>query len=152
MSGWFFDSSALAKRYHPETGTEKVDQIVGTTGNRIFVSELVLIEMPSAFAIKVRTGLIGREDAQRALAQFGDDIAVGSFVIASIREAEFTLARALIERHAFDRRLRSLDAVQLAAALILWHHGRIEYFVASDRVLCDVAASEGLSVVNPEAF
>ena len=32
MAAYFFDSSALAKLYHPEIGTPVVDRIVGTAG------------------------------------------------------------------------------------------------------------------------
>jgi hypothetical protein len=46
--------------------------------------------------------------------------------------------------------LRSLDALQLASAIKLKRLGRLDYFVAADRVLCEVAALEGLAVINPD--
>ena len=143
MPGWFFDSSALAKRYHPEPGTERVDEIISGARNRICISRLTLIEMRSVFAIKARAGAIASADTQLFAARFQEDIALGRFDVFTIGEREFARAEDLLERHALDRRLRSLDAIQLSVAIGLWHHGGIEYFVASDRVLCDVAAREG---------
>jgi len=68
----------------------------------------------------------------------------------SIREAEFTTAEVLVERYAFDSRLRALDALQLAVALELWNQKLVDHFVAADAILCEIAALEGLSVINPE--
>jgi hypothetical protein len=48
----FFDSSALVKLYHPETGTSAVDQIANTAGNLIRISRLTVAKLTSAFAIK----------------------------------------------------------------------------------------------------
>ena len=67
-----------------------------------------------------------------------------------MREEEFALAQRLVERYAFDRRLRTLDEVQLEVAIGLRAQGLIETFVAADKVLYEVAALEGLSVLNPE--
>jgi predicted nucleic acid-binding protein len=55
----------------------------------------------------------------------------------------------LIEKYAFDRRLRALDALQLAVALELRNQGLIDHFVAADETLCQVAELEGFSVLNP---
>jgi len=146
----FFDSSALAKLYHSEIGTPTVDQLVRTTGNRVRISRLTVVEMSSVFAVKVRTQFISRDDAGVFLRQFRDDLVSGTWEVFAVREEEFALAQRLVERYAFDRRLRALDAVQLAVALGLRAHGLIEKFVAADKVLCEVAALEGLSVPNPE--
>jgi len=45
---------------------------------------------------------------------------------------EFALAESLIEQHAFDKPLRTLDAVQLAVALGLKSLGLMDHFVAAD--------------------
>jgi predicted nucleic acid-binding protein len=148
VASYFFDSSALAKRYHPEVGTPAVDKIVNAAGNEIRISRLTLVELPSVFAIKVRTHFISREDAHALLRQFREDILTNKFAVFAIREPEFAMAERLVEQYAFDMRLRALDALQLAVALRLRHQGRIDYFVAADNVLCEVAAMEGFSVLN----
>jgi len=44
----------------------------------------------------------------------------------------------------------TLDSLQLAVALDLREQGLIENFVAADKNLGEVAAAEGLSVLNPD--
>ncbi len=152
MAGHFFDSSALVKLYHPEAGTPAVDQIVNATDNLVLVSRLTLAEPTSAFAIKVRTQSINREDAELFLRQFRGDVAMGRLEVFSIGESEFTMAELLVERYAFESRLRALDALQLAVALELRNQKLVDHFVAADAILCEVARLEGFSVINPEQF
>ncbi len=146
MAGYFFDSSALVKLYHPEAGTPVVDQIVNTAGNQVRVSRLTVAELTSAFAIKVRTQSISREDAEFFLRQFPKrhrDWQARGFLY---RESEFTGTELLVERYAFDRRLRALDALQLAVALEL----RSWWMISSPLTRYFVRLLEGFSVINPE--
>lgn len=150
MAAYFFDTSALVKLYHPETGTSTVDQIVNSLGNSIRVSRLTVAELTSAFAIKVRTQSINRKDADAFLRQFRQDITSGRLEVFSVGEPEFTAAESLVERYAFELRLRALDALQLAVAAELRSQTLVDHFVAADAILCEVARLEGFSVVNPE--
>jgi predicted nucleic acid-binding protein len=150
LAGHFFDSSALVKLYHAEVGTAPVDQIVNTTGNLVRISRLSVAELTSAFAIKVRTRSISRRDADLFLRQFRGDVATVKLGVFSIAESEFAMAELLVERYAFDSRLRSLDALQLAVALELRNQKLLDYFVAADAILCEAAGQEGFSVINPE--
>jgi hypothetical protein len=62
-------------------------------------------------------------------------------------------AEHLLEKYAFDLRLRALDAldaIQIAVALGLRGQGLVDHFVAADKVFCEVAALEGFAVLNPE--
>jgi predicted nucleic acid-binding protein len=111
---------------------------------------LTIAELTSAFAIKVRTQSISREDADAFLRQFRRDITGGKLEVFSIGESEFTAAESLVERYAFDSRLRALDSLQLAVALELRNQDLVDQFVAADAVLCEVARSEGFAVINPE--
>jgi predicted nucleic acid-binding protein len=150
LAGYFFDSSALVKLYHPEAGTPAVDRIVNATGNLVRVSRLTVAELTSAFAIKVRTQSISREDANLFLREFRKDIAAGKLGVFSIGESEFATAELLVERYAFDSRLRALDALQLAVALELRNQMLVDHFVTADRILGEVAGLEGFSVITPE--
>ena len=143
MAGHFFDSSALVKLYHPEAGTPAVDQIVNAAGNLVRISRLTVAELTSAFAIKVRTQSINREDADLFLRLFRGDVATGKLEIFSVAESEFAMAELLVERYAFDLRLRALDALQLAVALELRNQKLVDHFVAADAILCEVAGLEG---------
>jgi uncharacterized protein len=150
LAGYFFDSSALVKLYHPEAGTPAVDQIVNDAGNVVRVSRLTVAELTSAFAIKVRTQSISQDDAGVFLRQFRRDIATRKLEVFSIGESAFTATELLVERYAFTSRLRALDALQLAVALELRNQKLVDQFVAADAILCEVARLEGFSVINPE--
>jgi predicted nucleic acid-binding protein len=108
------------------------------------------VELPSVFAIKVRTQFISREDARLLVRQFQEDIVAQKFLVTTIREPEFAVAERLLEQYAFDLRLRALDAIQIAVALGLKSQGLVDQFVAADKVLCEVASLEGFAVLNPE--
>jgi predicted nucleic acid-binding protein len=84
------------------------------------------------------------------LRQFREDIVSEKLEVISIGDPEFELAETLISRHAFDRRLRTLDALQIAVAIGLRDQNLIDCFVSADKVLCEVAAAEGFMVLNPE--
>ncbi|MCI0664301.1 MAG: type II toxin-antitoxin system VapC family toxin [Acidobacteria bacterium] len=63
MPIYFFDTSALAKHYHQDTGTPKVDRILAEQGSRHFISRLSAIEIQSVFASKVRNQVITDDPA-----------------------------------------------------------------------------------------
>lgn len=65
-------------------------------------------------------------------------------------DIHFKDAEHLIGKHSFTRRLRTLDALQLAVALDLASQTLLDHFVIADRALGEVAALEGLSVIDPE--
>lgn len=62
MSRYYFDTSALVKNYHFETGTQEVQRILAEVGSEFVISRLAAVEMLSAFAGKVRTGDISSAD------------------------------------------------------------------------------------------
>jgi hypothetical protein len=102
------------------------DQIVNAAGNVVRVSRLTVAELTSAFAIKVRTRSISRQDADLFLQQFRRDNASGKLEMFSIAETEFAKAESLVERYAFDRRLRApnLSAREAAERSPFRHRSR----------------------------
>lgn len=150
MARYFFDTSAFVKFYHAETGTLKVSAIFSELGREVRISSLGLLEVQSAFAMKVRTGVIDRQLAGQQRAALMLDIASGAVEVYSVTDIHFKEAERLIGRHSFTRRLRTLDALQLTVALDLANQALLDHFVIADRVLAEIAALEGLSVINPE--
>jgi len=150
LTDYFLDSSALTKLYHQESGTWQVQLIAASAGSRITISRLATVEIRSSFAIKVRNRVTTRPVGLDLLRRFQRDVLSKRFDVTQVSDADFDLAGTLVERYAFDHRLRSLDALQLATAVQLWRAGRLDYFVAADKVLCEVAALEGMAVINPD--
>ena len=150
MPGFFLDSSALAKLYHPERGSDQVERLFEQPDCQILISRLTVVEVQSVLVGKVRAGMIGEDDVEAVRKRFFGDIGGRLIDVAAVGEPHFETAGDLIRRHATTRRLRTLDALQLAVALDLRSRAVLDHFVAADKVLCAVAASEGVSAINPE--
>ena len=151
MPNNFFDTSALGKHFHSEIGTPKVDVILYNPGSRHYISRLGAVEILSVYAGKVRSGLITPADFELLRKRFTAELAGRFFLTVRILAVHFQAAQSLIQRHALTQRLRTLDALQLAVALDQHGKGLIDRFICVDKVLCTVAASEGLAVIDPEA-
>lgn len=149
MPGYFIDTSALAKLYHTEVGSQRMEMLAQPTENGLIVSQLSLVELQSVFATKVRMGVIDQASLDQLRGLFFADLAAGRFKVVLVSGRYFRSAERLIRTHAVRRSLRTLDALQLAVALELHRRGSATALVASDRNLCEVAAVEGLEVVNP---
>jgi len=67
------------------------------------------------------------------------DITVGDI---DVTGEHFRAAEQLIGRHGNTRRLRTLDALQLAVALDLSREDLVDHFVSADQALAEVAALE----------
>ncbi len=151
MPNYFLDTSALAKLYHREAGSDYVDRILRDPGSRSFISRLSIVEMESVLAIKVRTGEIDQRDVEIARRCLRSDLTRQHLLVGPpIQTHHYQTARTLLVRYGGGEGLRTLDALQLAIALDLRHFGLIGVLVAADQRLCRVASLAGCSAVNPE--
>lgn len=150
MSVYFLDSSALAKRYLPELGSDWICQILSpSAGNEATVSRITPVEVTSAVVRRMRGGSLTQDQADSILSQFKEDV-VSEFVTLEITPAVLDEAIGLVVKH----RLRAYDSVQLATACELKRQmSGLELadfrFVSADSELNSAAASEGLDVENP---
>jgi len=151
LPNYFLDTSALAKRYHKESGSEYMDRILEQSGSRSLISHLSIVELESVLAIKTRTGEIDEQALQIGRRRFRADIARQCLLVAPpVHERHFHRARRLLIQYGLPEGLRTLDALQLAIALDLRQLGHVDVFVAADQRLCRVASMAGCSAVNPE--
>ena len=150
MSAYFFDSSALVKRYVRETGTVWVTDILNApTRNQIYVARITGVEVTSAITRRARSGSLLRDDASAALSLFQYEFS-NDFTITEIIPSLINRAMQLAESHA----LRGYDAVQLAAALDVQSYfstlsASSLTLVSADVELNTAAVAEGLSVEVP---
>jgi predicted nucleic acid-binding protein len=148
---YFLDTSALAKRYHKESGSEYLDRILEESGSRSLISHLSIVELESVLAIKTRTGEIDEQALQIARRRFHADIARQRLLVAPpVHERHFHGAKRLLIQYGVPEGLRTLDALQLAIALDLRQRGQVDVLVAADQRLCRVASMAGCPAVNPE--
>ena len=61
MPHYFLDTSALAKLYRKEIGSDLVDRVVAEPDSRRFISRFTILEMESVLALKFRTGEIDEQ-------------------------------------------------------------------------------------------
>jgi predicted nucleic acid-binding protein len=150
MPRYFFDASAVVKRYHSESGRTEVQRLIVEPGAECLISRLATVEIPSGFAGKVRTGVFLSTGYPRLRGQFLADVKRRVLRPIRIVNADYQLAGDLISKHGMSRQLRTLDAVHLAIAIRLHQALPLDEFVCADQRLCDVAVLEGLAVFNPE--
>ncbi len=154
MPIYFFDASAIVKRYVQEPGSIWIRQICDARDNesqklnRLVIAEISRVEVAAAFAILVRRNEIPRTLGRRAFLEFSNEI---DEEYRSIRLAPMILRNAaeLTQRHP----LKAYDAVQLAASLA-YNESLREFdltltFVSGDDKLIQAARAEGLATDNP---
>lgn len=151
MAAGFLDTSALAKHYHAEVGSVEIDRLWDNPVHGLIVSRLSALEILSVFAGKVRGGMISTADFEVLRRRFSADLTKSKRLIGTpLRVAHYQEAERLHRQHGPLRRLRTLDALQVAVAVDLQRKRAIQRVVSADRDLLAVAALEGLEVFDPE--
>jgi len=149
MPAYYLDSSALVKCYVSETGSACVRALCQGAGNAIFVSELALVEMGSAFARRCFRREISDDERRNYLDVFIHDCAE-SYSLIPIERSTIERGLDLTQKY----HLRGYDALQLACALAAHDVLTLALlpgltFVSADDGLLSAADSEGLLVENP---
>ena len=155
MAIYYFDTSALVKRYALEDGRKWVQEITDPNkGNQIYIARISGAEAVAAFTKKVRERTLSVNDAARIIGDFTLDFTT-QYEIIEITDVVVTRAMSLIQSH----KLRGYDGVQLAASIELNDTMRSVGFpgvgvsaltlVAPDSDLSKAALAEGLIVINP---
>ncbi len=145
MASYFFDSSAVVKRYVAELGSAWVQGLTDPTAkNDIYVTSITGVEVVSAVVRQAPP--LTPAVLMRGLSDFRQDLLV-QYQLISVSEAVVLRAMTLAEKH----RLRGYDAVQLAAAVELQTVALTTglptlVFVRADNHLNAAANREGLSV------
>ena len=71
---YFLDTSALAKLYHQEQGSEMVEGWAANHTIRLWLSDLARVELHSVFVRKVREGELAEATLQTVLECFREDL------------------------------------------------------------------------------
>ena len=148
MSYYFFDTSALVKRYISEIGSDWIRSLI-RRDNTIFVARITSVEVVSAVMRRSREGNVTSRTAQ-AVRLMLHRHAGREYQTIQLTDEIIQKAEDLLRVHP----LRAYDAVQLASALQIHHRlssNRFSelVFLSSDNRLLNVAQSEGLLTDNP---
>ncbi len=153
MTTDFWDTSALAKLYLNEIGSEWAASRAAE--DDVAVSQLAHVEMASLLARRRAAGDFDSETQRHIYARYLNDLR--KFEVIPFNDSLASRAAALVLSGTFGTRVRSLDAVQLATAE-LWFESSVAHtldvgaFVVADGALGTAAAALGLPVENPEEY
>ena len=153
MSAFYFDSSALVKRYSVEAGTKFViDLMRPSAKNRFYLAKITEIEVCSTISRKRKGLRISPKTADKTLTRFRRTFSA-NFNPIDLTDGIIIEAIRLTDIYA----LRGYDAVQLATALTA-NRKRLKenlsalIFVSADNELNKAAQIEGLAVENPNNY
>ena len=151
-SVYFFDSSALVKRYVQEVGTGWVRRLTRrNTSTVIYIVRITAVEVTSAVARRRKGRTLTSAKASSILHRFRQHLA-GRYTVIELTPVLVTDAMRLANTHA----LRAYDAVQLAAALEINRKEQDAGFspvalISADQTLNTAAAAEGIPVDDPRS-
>jgi uncharacterized protein len=143
---YFLDSTAFAKLFVQEPGTEAIIRLMeATEDNRKLISAGTPLEVYAALRRRERLGGIAPEDGEAARNILR--IEAARMVQQPLNPAVLEAARQALDQH----ELRSAEALQLGAALVAreMFQGMQIVFVSSDSRLLQAADQERFETLNP---
>jgi len=149
MVTFYFDTSAIIKRYHRETGTEVLDRIFEFKEHEFVTSYWTVLEFMVAFSARARRKELSKSAFNAVISRFLRDV-LDRFTITSVNDELIASATPLAAKHA----LPSADCLHLATVIGL--KGALEsakekvVLLCSDRDLCKAAQKERIEYINPE--
>jgi len=152
VNSFYWDASALVKRYAPETGTSLTNHLfTNVTSERMMCLIVGVSEVISIFVRKKNADLITPDAFSQALVDFRTEvIEADAFKLISVEDTLVFASHPLIEKHA----LNATDALILRSILDVATMSRPTgndiVLVTSDRRLLRAAQAEGLQIFNPE--
>ncbi|MCB4790803.1 MAG: type II toxin-antitoxin system VapC family toxin [Elusimicrobia bacterium] len=137
---FYFDTSALIKKYIKEHGSEVVDSIL-EKADIVYVSKITKIECISVIKRLLHDRAINKADYKYLKKEIFTDF--NYFSVIEFNEAVESKAMILIDKY----QIKLLDSIQLASLLVM--KDKINEFVACDIKLIEYAKKENVTVNNP---
>ena len=148
---YFLDTSALAKRYLTENGSNRMRRLLEHRDDGFYQGFLTPLEIASALYRRLRSQEISQDELSVLLRAYVAH-SHRDYILIPYSDALIDSASALVARHV----LRALDAIQLASALELKDSLPAEAlpltFLSADDRLLDAARREHLQAENPEKW
>lgn len=145
MPVYYFDTSALVKRYSRERGTKTVNTLLAKRGRLAILGSVAIPEFYAALALKARLGELTRDDWYSVLFKFEAEADRGLYQFVTPSSRTFLATKQFILDYPF---LRSAQALHLVLAQEL-RPLRLS-FVSSDRQVLELCRPFGITPINPE--
>ncbi|MEW6326527.1 MAG: type II toxin-antitoxin system VapC family toxin [Thermodesulfobacteriota bacterium] len=143
MSSIFVDTSSLVKFYYPEPDSDRIETLL-LQAERIYITNLSIVEMASALSKKVRTGDLRKEQETVLWNTFLDDLQTGQMEVVTLDDRDYFKAADLIREFGGRYGIKTLDSLQLSAA----HGLHNAEFLCSDKTLNQVASKMGIKLAT----
>ncbi len=127
------DSSALAKRYFQEPGSDRLDEFLQLT-SELALCVIVVPEIISGLNRRLREGVLTGKNYRDTKKQLIED--VRDATVLQLTPAVISLSVNLLERNA----LRAMDALHVACAL----EWKADLFITADKKQSEAAINSGL--------
>lgn len=137
---YFFDTSALVKRYIQESGSKLIDRTFDEA-DEILVSAVTRIEAISAFRRLMGEKNISEADYKKLKSELDEDFK--DFTILPVSQKILNKAYQIVD----TEDLRTLDAIQLATVIIASKN--IDQLVAADQRLLFAAVNNNIDTIDP---
>jgi predicted nucleic acid-binding protein len=148
LSKYFFDTSAIVKRYHREDGSDLIDRLFTESDAEFIISDISIIEFYSALSLKVRVNEIDEENFVSLRKLFSQDIKKGIYQVVEFTNAEKLESTKLLLKYAKKHSLKTLDAMQLSVMKAIGQT-ELKAVVCADKKFCKIINIEGFTVTNP---
>lgn len=141
---YFFDTSAVVKLYHQETGSDRILPLY-RDGEAIVISELSKVEFLSTIHKKLRTGEITAATLIATRDRFYADCS-GRFVVVHVASFIVDAALDFLNTYGGTNHLFALDALQIATLSIVAEKDIT--FVCADKRLTMLVKTIGFPVLE----
>jgi hypothetical protein len=145
MPYYYFDSSALVKRYSMERGTRIVNKIMVKRGKVAILPTWTVTDFYAVLATRAQEGQITRDDCYSVIYKFEIESKDGLYQFIAPTMGTYLATKELVLEYPF---LRSSQVMHLALALEL-KPLRLTV-VSADTQLLAASKTAGLHIINPE--
>lgn len=152
MNLFYFDTSALIKRYHEEKGTDNINFLMNAIAEGIIkavISTLAISESISTINRKKNQGFIDTKIFAGIISAFCEDM--NYFEMLQVNDQKIISSVAYIIKY----NLNSADALQLVCAVESKTNFKLKnryFFVCCDKRLLAAAKKEKLNTINLESI
>ncbi|MBM4120939.1 MAG: type II toxin-antitoxin system VapC family toxin [Nitrospira sp.] len=145
MPYYYFDSTALVKRYSRERGSRIVNSLMTKRDKTILIGGPTITEFYAVFAQKTREGQLTRDDWYTVLFKFEAESLRGVYHFAIPTSETFTSTKELLFQYPH---LHTPQAVHLMLAQE-FKSLRLT-IVSTDRQILELCKPLGMNAINPE--
>jgi len=151
---YFFETSALAKRYKPsiEAGKHRVNKLYEEKNKRIIIANITIVEIIRMFYRCANEGMIAKENLKNVTGAFYKDLQRRGVIVLEISNNEIYLTPEILDIRMklpgpAGARISPFDIIQIAA---IWNVNiKNLSVISSDADINLVLYESGITVIDP---